>query len=148
MRILGIDYGKRRMGLALSDPLGLTAQGLGTMECRGLEEDLEELARLIKERGVEEIVVGLPRRMDATLGKEAQDVLRFVEDLRQKVDLPVHLVDERLTTAKAHKIMKEGGLSRKERTKRADTLAAQSILQIYLDKRSKGHEGKDNTQAG
>lgn len=148
MRILGIDYGKKRMGLALSDPLGLTAQGLGTLECRGLEEDLEELSRLVAEKGVEAIVVGLPRRMDASLGKEAQEVLRFVEDLKVKVKLPVHLVDERLTTAMAHKMMKEGGLSRKERTKRADTVAAQTILQIYLDKRSKGYEGKDNTHTG
>lgn len=138
LRILGIDYGKKRMGLALSDPLGLTAQGLETLECRGLEEDMEELSRLICEKGVEEIVVGLPKRMDASLGKEAQEVLRFVEDLKVKINLPVHMVDERLTTAGAHKIMKEGGLSRKERTKRADTIAAQIILQIYLDKRRKG----------
>lgn len=138
MRILGIDYGKKRMGLALSDPLGLTAQGLETLECRGLEEDLERLAQAIREKGVEEVVVGLPKRMDASLGKEAQEVLRFVEDLKAKINLPVHLVDERLTTAMAHKIMKGGGLSRKKRTEKADTIAAQTILQIFLDKRSKG----------
>jgi putative Holliday junction resolvase len=138
LRILGIDYGKRRLGLALSDPLGLTAQGLETIEYKGSEEDWERLSRLIRENGVEEIVVGLPRRMDASLGKEAQEVLRFVEDLKTRVKLPVHLIDERLTTAMAHKIMKEGGLSRKERTKRADTLAAQTILQIYLDRRGRG----------
>jgi putative Holliday junction resolvase len=138
LRILGIDYGKRRMGLALSDPLGLTAQGLETMESRGLEEDLEKLSQTIRERGVEEIVVGLPRRMDASLGKEAQEVLQFVERLKARVNLPVHLIDERLTTALAHKIMKEGGLSRKKRTERADTMAAQTILQIFLDKRSRG----------
>ncbi|HHT9119144.1 MAG TPA: Holliday junction resolvase RuvX [Candidatus Hypogeohydataceae bacterium YC41] len=148
MRILGIDYGKKRLGLALSDPLGLTAQPLGILECSGLEEDLEKLSQLIREKEVEEIVVGLPKRMDATLGKEAHEVLQFVENLKVKFNLPVHLIDERLTTAGAHKIMKAGGLSRKERTKRADTMAAQSILQIYLDKRSKGYEREANSHPG
>lgn len=138
MRILGIDYGKKRMGLALSDPLGLTAQGLGTLTCEGLEKDLDNLYEVIREKGVEEIVVGLPRRMDASLGKEAQEVLRFVEKLKVRFKLPVHLIDERLTTAWAHKVMKGSGLSRKARTEKADTIAAQTILQIFLDKRGKG----------
>ncbi len=148
MRILGIDYGKKRMGLAISDPLGLTAQGLGVISCEQPEEFLERISQLIEEKEVKEIVVGLPKRMDSSLGEEAQAVLRFAETLRLRTGLPVHLVDERLTTARAHKILKGVGLSRKERTQKADVVAAQTILQIFLDKRSKSREGENNTQAG
>jgi putative Holliday junction resolvase len=143
MRILGIDYGKKRIGLALSDPLGITAQGLPTLYRKDLEEDMEGLARIIREKEVSEIVVGLPKRMDDTLGPEAQEVLGFVEELKARFSLPIHLVDERLSTVRAHRAMKEiGGLTRKERTGKADKIAAQLILQDYLDRRS--HERKDN----
>lgn len=143
MRILGIDYGKKRIGLALSDPLGITAQGLPTLYRKDLEEDMEGLARIIREREVSEIVVGLPKRMDDTLGPEAQEVLGFVEELKARFSLPIHLMDERLSTVRAHRAMKEiGGLTRKERAAKADKISAQLILQDYLDRRS--HERKDN----
>lgn len=146
MRILGIDYGKKRIGLAISDPLGLTAQGLPTLHRLDIKSDIEGLARVVQDMAVEEIVVGLPRRMDGTLGKEAQEVLGFVEELKACFTLPIHLLDERLSTVRAHRAMKEGGLSRKKRAVRADMLAAQLILQDYLDKKSRrGHEGKDNS---
>ncbi|MFQ5862806.1 MAG: Holliday junction resolvase RuvX [Candidatus Brocadiales bacterium] len=145
MRILGIDYGRKRIGLAISDPLCITAQGLPTLHRRDLAHDMEVLARIIREWEVDEIVVGLPKKMDDTLGEGAQEVLAFVEELKRRLLLTVYLVDERLSTVRAHRAMKEGGLSRKKRTERADKISAQLILQNYLDQKGrKSREGEDN----
>ncbi|HCN19738.1 MAG: Holliday junction DNA helicase RuvA [Planctomycetes bacterium RIFCSPHIGHO2_02_FULL_50_42] len=145
MRILGVDYGKKRLGLAISDPLCITAQGLPTLERRDIAHDMEALAGIIQEWGIDEIVVGLPKRMDNTLGEAAQEALAFAEELRGRFPLTVHLMDERLSTVRAHRAMKEGGLSRKKRTERADMVSAQLILQDYLDQKSRrSREGKDN----
>src|SRR3972149_3559821 len=145
MRILGVDYGKKRLGLAISDPLCITAQGLPTLERRDIAHDMEALAGIIQEWGIDEIVAGLPKRMDNTLGEAAQEALAFAEELRGRFPLTVHLMDERLSTVRAHRAMKEGGLSRKKRTERADMVSAQLILQDYLDQKSRrSREGKDN----
>ncbi|HHT9133995.1 MAG TPA: Holliday junction resolvase RuvX [Candidatus Avalokitesvara rifleensis] len=145
MRILGVDYGKKRLGLAISDPLCITAQGLPTLERRDIAHDMEALAGIIQEWGIDEIVVGLPKRMDNTLGEAAQEALAFAEELRGRFPLTVHLMDERLSTVRAHRAMKEGGLSRKKRTERADMVSAQLILQDYLDQKGRrSREGKDN----
>lgn len=145
MRILGVDYGKKRLGLAVSDPLCITAQGLPTLERRDIAHDMEALAGIIREWEIDEIVVGLPKRMDNTLGEGAQEVLAFVEELKGRFPLTVHLMDERLSTVRAHRAMKEGGLSRKKRTERADMVSAQLILQDYLDQKGRrSREGKDN----
>lgn len=145
MRILGVDYGKKRLGLAVSDPLCITAQGLPTLERRDIAHDMEALAGIIREWEIDEIVMGLPKRMDNTLGEGAQEVLAFVEELKGRFPLTVHLMDERLSTVRAHRAMKEGGLSRKKRTERADMVSAQLILQDYLDQRGRrSREGKDN----
>lgn len=142
MRILGIDYGKKRIGLAVSDPLCITAQGLPTLERKDLAHDMAVLAGIIQEWEIDEIVVGLPKRMDNTLGQGAQEALAFAEKLRERFSLIVHLMDERLSTVRAHRAMKEGGLSRKKRTERADKVSAQLILQDYLDQKGRrSHEG-------
>lgn len=145
MRILGIDYGKKRIGLAVSDPLCITAQGLPTLQSKGLEHDMEALSRIIQEWTIDEIVVGLPKMMNGSLGRGAQEVLAFVEELKRRFSQPVHLVDERLSTVRAHKVMTEDGLSRKERTERVDKISAQLILQDYINQKGrKSHEGEDS----
>ncbi len=143
MRALGVDYGARRIGLAVSDALGLAAHGLPTLV--GLEETkiLDEIGKLVRERGVEAIVLGLPRNMDDSLGPQARKTLLFARKL-EKLGKPVRLVDERLTTERAHRIMEEAGVSRSQRRRRADRMAAQFILQIYLD--SEGRAGRDPSE--
>ena len=134
MRTLGIDYGEKRIGVAVSDLLGITAQGLPTIECVDRDHLLEELAEIIKEKGVSKIIVGLPKNMNNTIGEKAEEVLEFVEVLKSSFNLPVLTVDERLTTVRAHKAMSETKMSIKKKQKRVDMISAQFILQSYLDK--------------
>ncbi len=136
MRTLCIDYGEKRIGLAVSDPLGLTAQGLPTLVRHDEKSDMLKLSEIINEKDVNEIVIGLPKNMNGTLGKKAEEVLKFAELLKSRFSLPVHPVDERLSTVRAHRSMLEGDLSRKKRGKRVDMIAAQLILQGYLDSKS------------
>ncbi len=135
MRILGIDYGEKRIGLAISDPLGLTAQGLPTIERVNSEDYLQKLADVIKEKGVSRIIVGLPKSMNDTIGKKAEEVLQFVEVLKSHLNLPVITVDERLTTVRAYKAMSESKMSLRKKQKRVDMISAQFILQSYLDRK-------------
>ncbi len=135
MRILGIDYGEKRIGLAVSDPLGLTAQGLPTIERVDGEDYLQKLADLIKEKGVSRIIVGLPKSMNNTIGKKAEEVLEFVEVLKSHLNLPVITVDERLTTVRAYKVMSETKMSLRKKQKKVDMISAQFILQSYLDRK-------------
>jgi putative Holliday junction resolvase len=135
MRILGIDYGGKRIGLAISDPLGFTAQGLPTIERVNAEDYLQKLADVIKEKGVSRIIVGLPKSMNDTIGKKAEEVLEFVEVLKSHVNLPVVTVDERLTTVRAYKAMSETKMSLRKKQKRIDMISAQFILQSYLDRK-------------
>ncbi len=134
MRILGIDYGEKRIGLAISDPLGFTAQGLPTIERVNAEDYLQKLADVIKEKGVSRIIVGLPKSMNDTIGKKAEEVLEFVEVLKSHLNLPVVTVDERLTTVRAYKAMSETKMSLRKKQKRIDMISAQFILQSYLDR--------------
>ena len=133
MRILAIDYGKKRFGLAMSDPLGLTAQGLPTIVSGGRQKDLEQIAEIVRENGVEKIVVGLPRKMDGSLGLAAREVLAFVEEVKRHLDLPVITWDERLSSKRAEREMISADLSRAKRKGRRDKIAAQLILQSFLD---------------
>ncbi len=134
MRILGIDYGEKRLGIAISDPLGITAQGLPTVERTNIQEDLQRILHIMREKEVGEIIVGLPKHMNNTLGEKAQAVLSFIELLRKHTGVPINTIDERLSTVRAQKAMLEGNLSRKKRKDRVDMIAAQLILQDYLDK--------------
>lgn len=137
MRILGLDVGDRTIGIAVSDPLGMTAQGITTIRRKKLEYDIEELSKIIDEYGVETIVCGLPKNMNGTIGPQGEKVLNFVEVLKEKFKLPVELWDERLTTMAAHRIMLEADMSREKRKKNVDKVASTFILQGYLDKNSK-----------
>ncbi|ADG82749.1 Holliday junction resolvase RuvX [Thermincola potens] len=130
MRVLGLDVGTKRIGVAVSDPLRLTAQGLTVIK-KG--EELTELPRIIEQMEVSEIVVGLPKNMDGSLGPKAQEILELTEKLRETLQLPVHTYDERLTTVAAERILLEADLSRAKRRQVVDKTAAVLILQGYLD---------------
>ena len=134
IRIMGINYGEKRIGVAISAPLGITAQGLPTIERTHIQKDIQKMLTIIREKDVGEIVVGLPKHMNNTLGKKAQAVMAFVDLLKKHVTIPVNAIDERLSTVRAHKAMLEGDLSRKKRKDRVDMIAAQLILQGYLDR--------------
>ncbi|MFN3531818.1 MAG: Holliday junction resolvase RuvX [Candidatus Brocadia sp.] len=134
MRILGIDYGEKRIGMAISDPLGITAQGLPTIEYTNIHEVLQRISNIIREKEVEMIVVGLPKHLNNSLGEKAQAAMEFVELLQKHMSIPITMIDERLSTVRAHKSMLEGNLSRKKRRERVDMVAAQLILQNHLDK--------------
>ncbi len=129
MRILGLDVGLKRIGVAVSDPLKITAQGLDTVE-RG---DIGSLEKVISQNDVVEIVVGLPLNMDGTEGERAKDAISFADMLKKKFSVPVKMWDERLSTASAERDMIKGDLSRKKRKSLSDKVAAQLILQNYLD---------------
>ena len=133
MRILGIDYGSRRIGLAVSDPLGITAQGVQTLFRKNIASDMKEIRDLIDEKGVVEVVVGLPKNMNNTLGEKAKEVLKFIESLKTHISIPIKMFDERLSTVIGTRALNEANLSGKKRKKKIDMVAAQIILQGYLD---------------
>jgi putative Holliday junction resolvase len=134
-RILGLDVGSRRIGIAVSDPLGITAQGLDTLQRRNKRTDLAALERVIREYGVREIVVGLPLRMSGAEGTQSEKMQGFAEDLRKRFRLPVHLWDERLTSAEANRLLRETDLSIEKRAKAVDRMAAVLILQGWMERR-------------
>jgi putative Holliday junction resolvase len=135
-RILAIDYGSRRMGLAVSDPLGITAQGLETLERKNKRADFGRLERTIREYQVREIVLGYPLRMSGEEGTQSRKVAEFAEELRRRFELPVHLWDERLTSAEANRVLREAELSIRKRAQAVDRMAAVLILQSFLQARS------------
>ena len=135
VRILGLDIGTKRIGVAVSDPLGITAQSVAVVECKGSEKDLERIASLVKEYKVTEIVVGVPYNMDGSEGPQAQQVRRFMAEITARVGLPVREWDERLSTVAAERVLLEADMSRAKRRKVIDKVAAVIILQGYLDKR-------------
>lgn len=143
MRILGVDYGTKRIGLALSDPLGIFAQPLEALQVTDLPSAADEITRIAKERDVDTIVIGLPRNMDGTLGEKAQEALAFLDMLLERTHLIVVPWDERLSTAFAERALRESNMSRKKRKKRVDMVAAQVILQGYLDSRKSAPQAKD-----
>lgn len=135
-RILAIDYGSRRMGLAVSDPLGITAQGLETLQRKNKRSDFARLEKLIREYQVQEIVLGNPLRMSGEAGAQSEKVAGFAEELRRRFELPVHLWDERLTSAEANRILRETDLSIQKRAQAVDRIAATLILQAFLQART------------
>ena len=134
-RILALDVGSRRIGLAVSDPLGITAQGLETLHRKNKRTDLEHLERVIRDYRVKEIVVGLPLRMSGAEGIQSEKMAAFADDLRKRFGLPVHLWDERLTSAEANRILKEAELSIEKRKQAVDRMAAVLILQNFMESR-------------
>jgi len=140
-RVLGMDVGARRIGLAVSDPLGITAQGIETLERRNKRTDFAILERVIKRYEVGEIVVGYPLRMSGSTGSQSEKMAAFAEELRRKFALPVHLWDERLTTAEAHRVLDQTEMSTRRRSEVIDQMAAVLILQSFLEARS--HHGDE-----
>src|SRR5580698_2061275 len=137
-RVLGLDVGSKRIGVAVSDPLGITAQGLDTLQRTTKRRDFEHLQRVIQEYDVREIVVGLPLRMSGAEGTQSDKMLVFAEELRKRFRLPVHLWDERLTSAEANRLLRETDLSIEKRGKAVDRMAAILILQGWMEGRAGG----------
>ena len=136
MRILGLDYGSKTMGVAVSDPLGFTAQGVEIIRRKSENKMRQTLARieeLITQYQVEEIVLGLPKNMNNTLGDRAEKSLELKETLERRTGLPVVMWDERLTTVSANRVLMETGVRRENRKEHVDEIAAVFILQGYLD---------------
>jgi len=133
MRIMGLDIGTRSIGIAISDGLGVTAQGLKTLRRKSAEEDYKEISAIIHQFEIEKVIVGLPKNMDGTLGRQAEKVLKWMEALKDKVEIPVATWDERLSTVGASRVLLEADLSRRKRKMVIDKVAAVLILQGYLD---------------
>jgi putative Holliday junction resolvase len=135
-RVLGLDVGSRRIGVAVSDPLGITAQGLDTLQRTTKRRDFDHLQRVIQEYDVREIVVGLPLRMSGAEGIQSDKMQVFAEELRKRFRLPVHLWDERLTSVEANRLLREADLSIEKRGKAVDRMAAVLILQGWMEGRA------------
>ena len=132
-RILGLDLGQKTIGVAISDPLGFTAQGLTTIRRGSKEKDIEDLKKLCDEYKVETIVIGLPKNMNGTIGPSGEIAMAFGKLLEEEFQIEIKFWDERLTTVAAHKAMLEADLSRNKRKKIVDKVASTYILQGYLD---------------
>ena len=139
MRVMGLDYGSKTIGVAISDPLGLTAQGIEIIrreEENKLRKSLRLIEVLIKEYQVEEIVLGFPKNMNNTIGERAEKSLQLKETLERRCKLPVLMWDERLTTVEANRTLMESKVRRENRSKYVDMIAAVFILQGYLDSKA------------
>lgn len=134
---MGLDYGERRIGVAMSDLFGWTAQGVEVIDQKLVKDAMGRIAELVKEYEVESIVVGLPKNMNGTVGPSGEYCIAFAEQLRQTIALPVQLWDERLTTVSAERALLEADVSRRKRKLVIDKMAAAILLQNYLDSRAK-----------
>jgi putative holliday junction resolvase len=130
-----MDVGSRRIGLAISDPLGITAQGLDTVHRQNKRLDFAQLERVIRQHDVAEIVMGLPLRMSGAEGIQAEKMQAFAAEVRRRFKIPVHLWDERLTSAQANRLLRETDMSIKRRGAVVDQMAAVLILQSWMDAR-------------
>ena len=135
VRILALDVGQKRIGLAVSDPLGLTAQGLGVLERQDWDRDLARLVDLARPYRVQEVLVGIPRHLDGRLGEQAEENLALARALGEALGAKVATWDERLSTVEAERLLIKADLSRKKRRRVVDQVAASLILQAYLDAR-------------
>jgi putative Holliday junction resolvase len=139
-RILALDVGKRRIGVAISDELGLTAQGLETLERKNNREDYAALARVAAEKRVSMLLVGNPVNMSGREGRQAEWARQFATGLEAHTGLPVKMWDERLTTAEAERVLRQSGISIRKRARAVDRLSAVLLLQSYLDALAQGAE--------
>ncbi|MFD0588236.1 Holliday junction resolvase RuvX [Paenibacillus sp. GCM10027627] len=137
MRVMGLDYGDRNIGVAVSDAFQWTAQGLTVVKKRRDGGEMDRIAELVKEHEVSQVVVGLPKNMNGSIGPRGEICIAFAEHLGQKLELPVHLWDERLTTVAAERTLLEADVSREKRKLVIDKMAATLILQNYLDSKTK-----------
>ncbi|MCD8396733.1 MAG: Holliday junction resolvase RuvX [Lachnospiraceae bacterium] len=148
-RVIGLDYGSKTVGVAVSDPLGLTAQGIETItraQENKLRRTLARIEELVRLYNVAEIVLGYPKNMNNTVGERAEKSLEFGEMLKRRTGLPVVMWDERLTTVAAERTLMESGVRRENRKEYVDMIAAVYILQGYLDfKQNQGTSGESIT---
>jgi len=135
-RILGLDVGSKRIGIAVSDPLGITAQGLDTLRRTNRRTDFEHLHGVIERYSVSEIVVGNPLHMSGDAGSQSERMAAFAELLRQHLKVPVHLWDERLSSAQANRLLRDSEAILRQRAHAVDRMAAVLILQSFLDARA------------
>ncbi len=136
MRIMGLDYGTKTVGVAISDPLGWTAQGIETIkrqDPRNLIATIERIRQLIEEYEIELLVVGLPKNMNNTEGERVKSTMYFVNRLKKELEMEIVTFDERLSTVSAERILIEGQVRRENRKEHVDKVAASIILQTYLD---------------
>lgn len=135
-RILGVDLGEKRIGLALSDPLGWTAQGLETLQVKSFEDAVKQVAAAAREKEADTIVLGLPYELNGSSGYQVRKTRKFGERLHKEINLPVVYLDERLSSRAAEAVLLQADLSRRRRRQLRDKLAAQIILQNYLDRKN------------
>jgi len=135
MRILAIDHGTKRMGIALSDELGMIAQPLEFIPAEPFAKFLDRLKEILSEKQVELVLVGMPRNMDGSYGPAALKVQQFVAVLKDAIAIPIQTLDERLTSAQANRVLIEGNVRREKRRDKVDKMAAAILLQSYLDGR-------------
>lgn len=135
MRLMGIDYGDARVGIALSDPLMIMSQGYKTIKNDGTEALFEEIREIIKEKEVTKIVIGLPKNMDNSEGFRAEATMEFAKKLKEFTDAEIDFSDERLTTVSAHGFLSEMNVRGKKRKGAVDTLSAALILETYMKKK-------------
>ena len=143
-RVLALDVGSRTIGLAVTDPLGYTAQGLPTIRRKNKRTDLAALAEVIGSYGVSELVVGLPLRMSGEEGRQSAQMRDFVAMLQKEFGLPIHLWDERLTSVEANRVLRESEMSIRKRAAVVDQLAAVLILQNWMEARRHAEERGDD----
>ena len=145
MRVLGIDYGDRKIGLALSDQLGITAQPLISYRRKTKKQDADYFKQVVSENEIKEVIVGLPLRMDGSSGTRAEKTREFAHWLEQTLNLPVHFWDERLTTKQANKILRQQKVAPKAKKDIEDQISAMIILSTYLEsKRTRSNAGKNS----
>jgi putative Holliday junction resolvase len=133
---MGLDVGEKTIGIAVSDALGLTAQGLEVIRRTGsIEQDLQRLKEVVQEKEINKIVIGMPRNMNGSYGPQSEKVQKFAEIIKAELNLPVETWDERLTTVEAERLLVSADMSRAKRRKIIDKMAASLILQGYLDSR-------------
>ena len=142
MRYLGLDYGTKTVGLAVSDRTGFLASNYGVIRYSETSEIFKELEKIVKDEEIEAFVLGYPKNMNNTCGKRVEETLILKEELENKFNLPVFLMDERLSTTEAEKVLLLGDTSRKKRKKVIDSVAATIILQTYLDMKGNSKNGK------
>ena len=142
-RVLALDVGSKRIGVAVSDPLGITAQGLETIQRHNKRKDREALGAVLKQYEIGEIVIGLPLRLSGAEGTQSEKMRRFAEELHTEFGLPVHLWDERWTSTEANRLLRETNLSIAKRGQAVDRMAAVLILQSWLAARSSGEPRGD-----
>ncbi|MBI2816301.1 MAG: Holliday junction resolvase RuvX [Acidobacteria bacterium] len=142
-RVMALDWGDKRVGVAISDPLGLTAQGLTTMERRNRKQDLSFLRSLVRKHNVSLILLGYPLNMSGTVGERAQRIRELANELKGALRVEVRLCDERLTTVEAHRVLQDAGIKAARRRESVDRVAAALLLQEFLDA-----QGRHRDQGG